>query len=138
MRRLARYPSNRLIWPGKTTREKLKDMAEALVMVGADMTVLTDPSSLAWTFNIRGQDVPHTPVALGFAIIRAKDSPLVFIDLANCRSSRTAYLNQLCDILPPETLLEKLAELAPGKTVALDPPSPLTNSAVSYKQQAAK
>ena len=106
---------------GKTARDKLKDMAESLVKAGADMTVLTDPSSLAWTFNIRGQDVPHTPVPLGFAIIRADASPLVFLDMAKLPIKPHAYLNQLCDILPPETLSTKLAELAAGKTVAFDP-----------------
>ena len=34
--------------------------------------VLTQPDSLAWLLNIRGGDVPHTPLPLGFAIDRPR------------------------------------------------------------------
>ena len=47
---------------------------------GVAHTVLTDPSSIAWAFNIRGSDVPHTPLALAFAILSAEGPHLLFID----------------------------------------------------------
>ena len=31
--------------------------------------VLTDPASIAWLFNIRGGDLPHTPFPLSFALV---------------------------------------------------------------------
>src|SRR4029453_14218987 len=34
----------------------------------ADALVLSDPHNVAWTFNIRGRDVSHTPLPLAFAI----------------------------------------------------------------------
>src|SRR5690606_13755548 len=40
-------------------------IADTLAETGATHTVLTDPASLAWVFNIRGSDVAHTPLALG-------------------------------------------------------------------------
>ena len=33
--------------------------------------VLSAPDSIAWLLNIRGGDVPYTPVALAFAVLRA-------------------------------------------------------------------
>ena len=60
---------------GELARDKLSKMAEETGKAGADALVVTDPSSIAWIFNIRGSDVPHTPLALGFAPARARHYP---------------------------------------------------------------
>lgn len=106
---------------GKTAREKLADMREALLKAKADATMLSDPSSLAWTFNIRGADVPHTPVPLGFALVRATGDPVVFLDERKLPIRTRAYLTQLCEILPPSALPAALVEASAGKCIALDP-----------------
>ncbi len=106
---------------GKTARDKLAELRESLLKSKADATVLTDPSSLAWTFNIRGSDVPHTPVPLGFAIIRAAGDPIIFLDEKKMPIKTRAYLTQLAEILPPENLAAALIEIAAGKSVGLDP-----------------
>ena len=41
---------------------------------GEDAAVLADSHSLAWLFNIRGGDLAHTPLALGFSLLRADGS----------------------------------------------------------------
>jgi Xaa-Pro aminopeptidase len=110
-----------LEFAGHTARDKLADMRQSLIKAKADATVLTDPSSLAWTFNIRGSDVPHTPVPLGFAIIRAEGEPIVFLDERKLPIKTRAYLTQLAEILVPENLPAALIEIAAGKSVALDP-----------------
>ena len=51
---------------GELAKDKLARLAAAIAKEGATHAVLTDPSSIAWAFNIRGGDVPHTPLALGF------------------------------------------------------------------------
>ncbi len=118
---LAEVTIQPLDFAGKPAREKLADMRKALVKAKADATVLTDPSSLAWTFNIRGNDVPHTPMPLGFALVRAEGDPIVFLDERKLPIKTRAYLTQLCEILPPSSLPSALIEIAVGKTVALDP-----------------
>ncbi len=45
-----------------------------------DAAVLSDLASVAWTFNIRGGDVAHTPVALSWAIVPRTGTPLLFVD----------------------------------------------------------
>ena len=42
--------------------------------------MLADSHSLAWLFNIRGGDLAHTPLALGFALLRADGSAELFMD----------------------------------------------------------
>ncbi|MFP1633525.1 aminopeptidase P family protein [Zhengella sp. ZM62] len=107
---------------GVLARDKLAALATAIRDAGADACVLTDPSSLAWAFNIRGSDVPHTPLALGFAIVSAKGNHQVFMDKRKMTREVEAYLTQLCDIRPPSELDDAVAELArKGRTVGLDP-----------------
>ena len=104
---------------GELARDKLSRLAEAVRAKGADCTVLTDPSSVAWAFNIRGSDVAHTPLALAFAVIAADGEHRLFIDSRKLDIEAKAYLTQLCTLAEP-------AELAPalerdGLRVALDP-----------------
>ena len=47
--------------------------------LSADALVVSDPQAVAWTFNIRGADVSHTPLPLAFAII-AVDSARLYVD----------------------------------------------------------
>ena len=107
---------------GVLARDKIAAMSKAIAKDGADACVLTDPSSSAWVFNIRGQDVPHTPLALCFAIVRAEREPLLFLDKRKLSIKTEAYLNQLCALMPPSALEEELSKLAAnGASIALDP-----------------
>lgn len=106
---------------GRLAKDKLADLAEAVAKAGAGCCVLTDPASLAWAFNIRGNDVPHTPLALGFAILRAKDRPILFMDKRKLPMRTQAYLTQLADLMPPSALDDELKRLAAaGTKVGLD------------------
>jgi Xaa-Pro aminopeptidase len=106
---------------GVLARDKLAGLAAAVSDAHANLCVLTDPSSIAWAFNIRGKDVPHTPLALCFAILKAEGEPLLFIDKRKLPIKTEAYLNQLCTLMPPSALEEELARLSAGASVALDP-----------------
>ncbi|MEI5677979.1 MULTISPECIES: aminopeptidase P family protein [unclassified Mesorhizobium] len=107
---------------GELAKEKLARLAEALAKHGATHCVLTDPSSIAWAFNIRGNDVPHTPLALGFAILAADGKHRLFIDKRKLPRKVQAYLTQFCDLRAPDALTGDLVKLAKsGAKVALDP-----------------
>lgn len=107
---------------GELAKDKIAGLADGLRTLGATHTVLTDPSSLAWLFNIRGSDVPHTPLALGFAILAAEGLPLLFLAREKLTIETDAYLTQLAELRAPEALEDELARLASaGARVALDP-----------------
>ncbi|WP_024846583.1 MULTISPECIES: aminopeptidase P family protein [unclassified Aminobacter] len=107
---------------GVLAKDKIADLSESLAKKGATHAVLTDPSSLAWVFNIRGSDVAHTPLALGFAILSTDELPKLFISRDKLTIETDAYLTQLADVLEPSQLEEELARIAAlGGTVALDP-----------------
>jgi Xaa-Pro aminopeptidase len=65
---------------GKTVTDKLAEIAGLVAEKRADTAVLTDPASVAWLFNIRGGDVPRTPLPLSFALVPAAGRPELFID----------------------------------------------------------
>jgi Xaa-Pro aminopeptidase len=55
-------------------------VSERLRGEGADAAVLTAPDSLAWLLNMRGGDVPCTPLVLGFAVVQAGGGVDLFVD----------------------------------------------------------
>ncbi len=69
-----------LAYAGKPSPEKRTELGEALGGAGVDAAVLTMPDSIAWLLNIRGGDVPHTPLPLSFAILHKSGDVDVFID----------------------------------------------------------
>lgn len=107
---------------GEPAKEKLARLATAVAEADATHAVLTDPASLAWAFNIRGSDVPHTPLALGFAIVPVEGMPDLFLARGKLTIETDAYLTQLADIRDPGELEDRLADVASnGGRVALDP-----------------
>lgn len=107
---------------GELARDKLERLAAVLAKAGVTHAVLTDPSSIAWVFNIRGSDVPHTPLALGFAILAAEGEPLLFMDKRKLPIKAEAYLTQLATLRAPGELEGDLAKLAKSSArIALDP-----------------
>ncbi len=109
-------------YAGKPAREKIPELASVVRAAGATAAVLTDPSSIAWTFNIRGKDVESTPLPLSFAILRAEGEPILFIDKRKLSIETEAYLTQLTALRPPHKLEEDLAALASdGSSILLDP-----------------
>jgi len=119
---LGRVEIQPVAFAGVLAKQKLAELAQAVGKQGATHTVLTDPSSIAWAFNIRGSDVPHTPLALGFAILAADGAPLLFMDKRKLPIEPEAYLTQLSDLKAPGELEAELARIAKSvATVSLDP-----------------
>ncbi|RYE65488.1 MAG: aminopeptidase P family protein, partial [Rhizobiaceae bacterium] len=54
---------------GKPAGDKLSEIARQTEAKGLSAVLITDPSSVAWIFNVRGADVPHTPHPLARAIV---------------------------------------------------------------------
>lgn len=54
---------------GKSSAEKRKTVAGIVKEKGADAAFIAAPDSIAWLLNIRGDDVPHVPVVLSYALL---------------------------------------------------------------------
>ena len=106
---------------GELEAEKLKRIRLEIAKLGTDALVLSDSHGVAWTFNIRGADVSHTPLPLSYALVPKEGRPTVFIDHRKLSNSARDHLEQSADVEDPDKLAPKLAELARrGAAIALD------------------
>lgn len=64
---------------GESSADKRARMGRAIADLGADAAAITALDSVAWLFNIRGEDVRHTPVALAYALLNADATARLFI-----------------------------------------------------------
>jgi Xaa-Pro aminopeptidase len=107
---------------GELATAKIRRIAETLPSLAAEAVVLTDPSSVAWVFNIRGADVPHTPHPLARAIIFADGRAEIFLDEKKTGIESRAYLAQMATQLPPAEFVTRLEWIArEGASIMLDP-----------------
>jgi Xaa-Pro aminopeptidase len=107
---------------GESAQSKRTRLGRALQGEGIAAVVLTMPESIAWLLNIRGGDVPHTPLPLSFAILRQDGSVTLFIDRRKLAPSLERHLGNQVTIGPPEGLGPALDDLASaGARVQVDP-----------------
>lgn len=107
---------------GASRQEKLKLLSESLDKANADAAVLTDPASVAWAFNIRGSDVPHTPLPLSFAILKRGGRPSLFIDGRKLSNSVRDELQADIDVEERDRFDDALSGLGKtGTAVLFDP-----------------
>src|SRR5438132_11217614 len=106
---------------GEIEAEKLKRIRLEIAKLGVDALVLSDSHAVAWTFNIRGADVSHTPLPLSYALVPKDGRPTVFIDNRKLSNSARDHLEQSANVEEPEALTALLTELAKtGAAIALD------------------
>jgi Xaa-Pro aminopeptidase len=67
-------------YAGKTSAQKRQDMADDMTEKNVDAAVLAALDSIAWTLNVRGTDVTHTPVALAYAIVHKDATADLYVD----------------------------------------------------------
>lgn len=108
-----------LSFAGVSATGKLDQVAGRLKEKRLDAGMITLPDSLAWLLNIRSNDIPHSPVALSYAIVRQDGTLDWFIDGARvCDEVRASFGNRV-SIVPPGDLEKSLAALR-GKKVLVD------------------
>jgi Xaa-Pro aminopeptidase len=106
---------------GEGEREKLERIRGEIERLGVDALVLSDSHAVAWTFNIRGADVSHTPLPLSYALLPKDGRPTVFIDHRKLSNSARDHLERSADVAEPDALRGELTALAQrGAQVALD------------------
>lgn len=93
-----------LHYAGEPGEAKLGRVRDTLAKAKIDALVVSDPHNLAWTFNIRGGDVAHTPLALGYALIPVRGRPTVFLDEAKVTNEAGAALGAVADLGLPQDM----------------------------------
>jgi Xaa-Pro aminopeptidase len=100
---------------GEDAATKLAHIRDELGRLRADALVVSDPPALAWTFNIRGADITHVPVALGFAILQREGRPTLYLDGRKLSNETRNALELLADVREPAAFASDLGALAAAK-----------------------
>ena len=109
-----------LKYAGVSSEEKRQQVASDIKERGAEGALISTPESIAWLLNIRGNDVPHTPVTQGFALIWSDASVDIFIDPLKVSSDIEKYLGTDVRLSSPNSLEMWLSKLD-GKSILIDP-----------------
>lgn len=106
---------------GMAVAEKLDIVRSRLAEAGADHALITGTESTSWLFNIRGHDIPHTPVVLGWSLIPAEGGAELFVEPGKVPREVSDALSDVAFIRPPHALETRLRELGErGARVLVD------------------
>ena len=109
-------------YAGRSSQEKRADLAEGLQQRGVQAVVLSLPDSIAWLLNVRGGDVPCTPLPLSFALLHDDGQVSWFVAPEKLSGGLMEQLDNGVSCQLPGDFTDALDGLA-GKRVSLDPAS---------------
>ena len=107
-------------YTGRSSADKRQEIADWLTEQGADAAVLSALDSIAWAFNVRGQDVSHTPVALAFALVRSDGTADLYVNPEKISPEVQKHLGNGVRLHDRNAFEAALGDLT-GQTVAVDP-----------------
>ena len=93
---------------GEEATKKIARIEKSLSGVAG--LLLSDPHSVAWAFNIRGNDVAHTPLPLVFALIVKGRKPRLYVDAQKCDAKTKAALTKVTVLRASDDLMRDLCE----------------------------
>ena len=101
-----------LAYAGKTSAAKRAEIGAELQKAKLAASIVTDPAAIAWLLNIRGSDVPNTPLPLSFAILFASSKVKWFVDPAKLPPDLSTQLGDTIEILHRDQFPHALDRLA--------------------------
>ena len=111
-----------LRYAGEGAKAKLARVRAELQKLKADLLIVSDPHAVCWLFNIRGSDVPHTPVALAFATLPREGWPALYIEPRKLGDDVRRRLDELAELRAPGDFEHDLNALGKAqRAVRLDP-----------------
>ncbi|MDR1859644.1 MAG: aminopeptidase P family protein [Bacteroidales bacterium] len=109
-----------LRYAGLSRTEKIARIRAELAKCDADAAIITALDDVAWTFNLRGADVPCNPVFIAFAVI-TDDMAQLYIDAAKLPLPLQTTLTQEHIVLRPyEHIYADVAKLTGRVMLAPD------------------
>ncbi len=111
-----------LRFSGDDAAAKLARVRAEINKFAADALMVSDPHAVSWLFNIRGSDVPHTPVVLAFATVPKEGKPTLYVDGRKLSNDVRHRLEELAAVRAPADFEADLAALGKAqRAVRLDP-----------------
>lgn len=111
---------HQLEYAGESASCKIEKIVEQAQLDRADAVLMSALDDIAWTLNIRSDDVKHTPVATAFLYL-SPGASILFINPAKLNMETTAYLaSQGVDVIPYDGVTRFLNSLPESVKVSVD------------------
>ena len=107
---------------GKSVSDKLSKINDYLHKAGADCLIISALDEIAWTFNIRGNDVEYNPVVVSYAFISENESVL-FIQPNKLTAEIAEHLKKEGVILADYSKVQNYLSRLPEKTIIFADPA---------------
>ncbi|MFA8435505.1 MAG: aminopeptidase P family protein [Marinifilaceae bacterium] len=105
---------------GKSRTEKLSEIRSEMEKLEADYHFIGSLDDIAWTFNLRGQDVDYNPVVVAYAMIN-KNSTRLYLNEVKVPLQVVQELSEDgIEIVEYEKIFSDLEELPASATVLID------------------
>lgn len=104
---------------GEHSNSKRKRIGTMIEDSGSDVALITQLDSIAWLLNIRGSDVPHLPVLLGFAILSKNGEMTFFTDARKIPNDLNQHVGEGVTIQDDSKITEALRKLGNGSAKVL-------------------
>lgn len=107
------------IFTGKSYIDKLKTIKEKMAEQNCDMHIISSLEDQAWLYNLRANDVLHTPVFLAFTVI-TNESTTLFVNLNKLTIDVEKYLDENEIIVRPYEAIYKFCQTINNKKILMD------------------
>ena len=115
---VAVYPDK---FAGRTSHDKRVEIGKLLNSDGLDAFVISALDSLAWLFNIRGEDVEFSPLVLGYAVLTADGRATVCVDPAKVNADVRHHLGPDVTVAAYDAIEHVIAALPQtAKVIGID------------------
>ena len=105
---------------GRSAQEKIDQLRTMIAQEGCDYLLLSALDEIAWTFNIRGNDVKYNPVAISYALI-SKDQSILFLSPAKINKEDLPYFREeQIQLAEYNKITNFLSRLPAGSKIMLD------------------
>ena len=105
---------------GRSIADKTEELLKSLAAAHADRLIISQPENIAWLLNIRGQDVPHTPFVLSYAVLNKSGLIDWYVDPSRINADLAAHLTDRVIIHAPAQLEADLRAMK-SESIMLDP-----------------
>lgn len=117
------HPVNRA---GKSANDKISDIRNEMKALEVSFHIISSLDDVAWTLNLRGNDVDYNPVFLGYITVSATETTL-YVDLEKVNDEISDYLKkENVQIKPYESFFDDLKNIENEKVLI----SPNSNQSI--------
>lgn len=104
---------------GESSVAKRQRIAQLLVAKEADYVAITLPDNIAWLLNVRGSDIPTSPVPLSFALLSREGNVEWFVDGEKIRDLPASALESVV-VSAQDDFVRRCQQISEGKRVWVD------------------